>query len=140
MAQPQLKTNYLPKAQPVNRKKIGRNLRVKTHSSQRLDSSTLAAEIQFEEDQRDHFYSLIALIVKSGILLIAITSSLKLGLASHQTINRNIEIVNVLKSESEKLERLQYRFDTLFSIGGEDKLMEEQDQWIAPNSKRIIWR
>ncbi len=106
----------------------------------RVDSSTLAAEIQFKEDQRDHFYSLIALLVKLGLLIIALTSSLKLGFASHQRINRNNEIVMVLKAESQRLLKLQARFDKLFSIGGEDLLMEEQDQWIEPNSKRIIWR
>ena len=106
----------------------------------RVDSSTLAYQIQFQEDQRDHFYSLIALLVKLGLLTIAITSSLKLGLASHQRINRNNEIAIVLKAETDKLLRLQNRFDRLFSIGGKQRLMEEQDQWIEPNSKRIIWR
>ena len=111
-----------------------------TCRTNRVDSSTLASQIQFQEDQRDHFYSLIALLVKLGLLTIALTSSLKLGLASHQIINRNNEIAIALKAETEKLMRLQNRFDRLFSIGGKQRLMDEQDQWIAPNSKRIIWR
>ena len=28
----------------------------------------------------------------------------------------------------------------LFSIGGEKRLISEQDQWIAPNRLRVIWR
>jgi hypothetical protein len=42
--------------------------------------------------------------------------------------------------ETAKLEGLQKRFDRVFSIGGEQRLMGEQDQWIAPNRIRIIWR
>ena len=38
------------------------------------------------------------------------------------------------------LETLQQRFDRLFSIGGEKRLISEQDQWIAPNRLRVIWR
>ena len=30
--------------------------------------------------------------------------------------------------------------DRLFSIGGEKRLISEQDQWIAPNRLRVIWR
>ena len=46
----------------------------------------------------------------------------------------------VVSIESAKLETLQQRFDRLFSIGGEDRLIGEQDQWIAPNRLRVIWR
>ena len=63
---------------------------------------------------------IIALLVKSGLLLIAIASFLKLGLASHQRINRNSEISSVLRKENQKLERLYVRFDNLFSIGGKN--------------------
>ncbi len=96
--------------------------------------------MQLQEEKREFTYSLISLLVKSGILLIAIVSSLKLGIASHQRIQRNNEIVSVLRFENQKLEKLYMRFDSLFSIGGQDRLMEEQDQWIAPKSRRIIWR
>ena len=42
--------------------------------------------------------------------------------------------------EAKRLETLQNRFDRLFSIGGEKRLLSEQDQWIAPNRLRVIWR
>jgi hypothetical protein len=42
--------------------------------------------------------------------------------------------------ETNKLHGLQQRFDRLFTLGGRDRLMDEQDQWIAPNRLRIIWR
>ncbi len=53
---------------------------------------------------------------------------------------RHAEIIAVLDVESNKLLRLQKKFDRLFMIGGERRLMDEQDQWISPNRVRIIWR
>ena len=109
-------------------------------SSQAVDSATRASRFQLEEEQRELTYALISLFIKSGLFVIAIASFLNLGIASHQRINRNNEITSVLKAETEKLTRLHLRFDSLFSIGGKGRLMEEQDQWIAPKSRRIIWR
>ena len=105
-----------------------------------VDAATRASQFQLQEEQRELTYALISLFIKSGLFVIAIASFLNLGIASHQRINRNNEITSVLKAETEKLTRLHLRFDSLFSIGGKDRLMEEQDQWIAPKSRRIIWR
>ena len=124
---------------PKERRRSKRNSST-IDSSERIDASTLASKLQLQEERRELTYSLISLFIKSGILVIALASSLKLGLASHQRINRNNEISSVLKSETEKLESLHLRFDSLFSIGGKDRLLEEQDQLIAPSSRRIIWR
>jgi len=33
----------------------------------------------------------------------------------------------------------QERFDSLFTTGGEQRLIQEQDQWIAPNRMRVVW-
>ena len=105
-----------------------------------VDAATRASEFQLQEEQRELTYALISLFIKSGLFVIAIASFLNLGIASHQRINRNNEITSVLKLETEKLTRLHLRFDSFFSIGGKGRLMEEQDQWIAPKSRRIIWR
>ena len=105
-----------------------------------VDAATRASEFQLQEEHRELTYALISLFIKSGLFVIAIASFLNLGIASHQRINRNNEITSVLKVETEKLTRLHQRFDRLFSIGGKGRLMEEQDQWIAPKSRRIIWR
>jgi len=113
---------------------------LRSNSSERVDASTLASKIQLQEEHRELTYSLIALFIKSGLLLIALASSLKLGFASHQRIHRNNEIATVLKFEAENLARISSRFDRLFAIGGKDRLLEEQDQLIAPKSRRIIWR
>ena len=105
-----------------------------------VDAATRASQFQLQEEHRELTYALISLFIKSGLFVISIASLLNLGIASHQRINRNNEITSVLKLETEKLTRLHLRFDSLFSIGGKGRLMEEQDQWIAPKSRRIIWR
>ena len=105
-----------------------------------VDAATRASEFQLQEENRELTYALISLFIKSGLFVISIASLLNLGIASHQRINRNNEITSVLRAETEKLTRLHLRFDSLFSIGGKGRLMEEQDQWIAPKSRRIIWR
>ena len=109
-------------------------------SDQKVSAATLAGSLQLQEEKRELTCNYIYLFVKTGILVIALASSFKLGLASHQRISRNNEIASILKIESEKLKRLNLRFDSLFSIGGKQRLLEEQDQLIAPRSRRIIWR
>ena len=105
-----------------------------------IDAATIASRLQLQEEKRELTCNYIYLFIKTGILIIALASSLKLALASHQRISRNNEIASILKIESEKLKRLNLRFDSLFSIGGKQRLLEEQDQLIVPKSRRIIWR
>ena len=134
---PQVLINEEVNPSAIRRKSL-RELSQKSIAS--VDAATRASEFQLQEEQRELTYALISLFIKSGLFVIAIASFLNLGIASHQRINRNNEITSVLKLETEKLTRLHLRFDSLFSIGGKGRLMEEQDQWIAPKSRRIIWR
>ena len=134
---PQVLINEEVNPSAIGRKSL-RELSQKSIAS--VDAATRASEFQLQEEQRELTYALISLFIKSGLFVIAIASFLNLGIASHQRINRNNEITSVLKVETEKLTRLHLRFDSLFSIGGKGRLMEEQDQWIAPKSRRIIWR
>ena len=78
--------------------------------------------------------------MKVGLFALAVSSLLKLGVASHHRIQRHAEISSVLEIESLRLRSLQNRFDRIFTIGGDRRLIDEQDQWIAPNRVRIIWR
>ncbi|MBW3041566.1 hypothetical protein [Prochlorococcus marinus] len=107
---------------------------------EKIDAFTQVAEFQKEEVRRELFYSYLALILKSGLLIVFSTSLVNLGLASHQRVNRNIELSYLLEKESKKLHRLRRRFDEMFVIGGEKSFFKEQDQWITPNSVRVIWR
>ena len=107
---------------------------------QRVDAATLASTFQLQEQQREIIYSLIALAMKLGLLLIGGASLVKLGISSHHRAGRYSEVSSVWAVESSKLAMLQERFDNLFTIGGERRLMDEHDQWIAPNRVRVIWR
>ena len=121
-----------------------RSRRHKTKSpksiNKKTDTATLASVIQLQEEKRSLIYSYIALVMKSGFFLIAISSLFNLGIAAHHRIRRNSELSTLLNLESKKLKDLHVRFDKLFTIGGSERLMDEQDQWIAPNSIRVIWR
>ena len=118
-------------------KKISkRNLSV----NQKIDAFTQVSQFQKEEVRRELVYSYGALILKFGLLVVFSTSLVNLGFASHQRVNRNIELSNLLEKESNKLQRLRRRFDEMFTNGGEQSFFKEQDQWIAPNSVRVIWR
>ncbi len=106
----------------------------------RLDAATVASTLQLQEQQRDLIYSFIALAMKLGFLLIGTASLVKLGIASHQRVGRYAELSNVLEGETARLLRLQERFDKLFTVGGDRRLMDEQDHWIAPDRIRVVWR
>ena len=115
---------------------------IKNHPSvnKKIDAFTQVAEFQKEEARRELWYSYVGLILKSGLLVVFATSLVNLGLASHQRVNRNLELSYLLEKESKKLQRLRLRFDGMFANGGEKSFFKEQDQWIAPNSVRVIWR
>ena len=114
----------------------------KNHSSEnkKIDAFTQVSEFQKEEERRELFYSYGTLIFKFGLLVVFSSSLVNLGLASHQLVNRNYEMSYLLEKESEKLQRIRRRFDEMFANGGEQSFLKEQDQWIAPNSVRVIWR
>ena len=118
-------------------KKISKKL---AFQNKKIDAFTQVSKFQKEEIRRELFYSYVALILKFGLLVVFATSLVNLGLASHQRLNRNVELSNLLEKESKKLHKLRLRFDEMFTNGGEQRFLKEQDQWIAPNSVRVIWR
>ena len=126
--------------EPLRRKR-SRKISNKTSSlNKKIDAFTKVSEFQKEEVRRELLYSYGALILKLGLLVVFSTSLVNLGLASHQRVNRNLELSYLLDKESKKFQRLRQRFDEMFVIGGEQSFFKEQDQWIAPNSVRVIWR
>ena len=108
--------------------------------SVQLDAATKAAQIQLQTEQREKFCSGLALGVKFGLVLLGAVSLVKLSFAYQERLDRHGELAAVVDVESDKLRYLQQRFDRLFTLGGERRLMKEQDQWIAPNRSRVIWR
>ena len=118
----------------------------KTKSSRLKDQTSAeaaanrAATIQRQLDRQELHCSLIALAAKGALIMVGCVSVARLSVAYQERLDRHGEIAAVVNLESKKLETLQLRFDRLFSIGGEKRLLSEQDQWIAPNRLRVIWR
>ena len=126
--------------EPFRRKRSKKTSKYIPSINKKIDAFTQVSEFQQEEVRRELFYSYVALTLKFGLLLVFTTSLVNLGLASHQRVNRNLELSYLLENESKKLDRLRIRFDEMFTIGGEQRFFKEQDQWIAPNSVRVIWQ
>ena len=134
MGQPQ------PIEEPFRRKRSKKIRKNHPSVNKQIDAFTQVSEFQKEEVSRELFYSYGALILKFGLLVVFSSSLVNLGLASHQRVNRNLELSFLLEKESKKLHNLRRRFDEMFSNGGEQIFFKEQEQWIAPNSVRVIWR
>lgn len=82
----------------------------------------------------------IGLTLKVGLGLVAVVSLVRLGGAYRERLDRYGEITAVLDIQQAKLNKAQQRFDNLFTTGGEQRLIQEQDQWIAPNRLRVVWK
>ncbi len=126
--------------EPFRRKRSTKINKSNAYVNKKIDAFTQVSEFQKAEVRRELFYSYVALILKCGLLVVFTTSLVNLGLASHQSVNRNLELSYLLENESKKLHKLRLRFDEMFTNGGEQSFFKEQDQWIAPNSVRVIWR
>ena len=138
--------SYLILGQPqrieesFRRKRSKKFIRSNPSLNKKVDAFTQVAEFQKEEISRELLYSYVGLVLKFGLLIVFATSLVNLGLASHQRVNRNLELSYLLEKESKKLHKLRLRFDEMFTNGGEQSFLKEQDQWITPNSVRVIWR
>ena len=126
--------------EPLRRKRSKSIGKKNPPSKQKIDAFTRVSEVQKEEVRRELLYSRAGLILKFGLFIVFATSLVNLGLASHQRVNRNLELSYLLEKESKKLQKLRFRFDEMFTTGGEQIFFKEQDQWITPNSVRVIWR
>ncbi len=84
--------------------------------------------------------SVIGLSLKLGLGLVAVVSLVRLAGAYQTRLERHGEISAVLNIQQAKLLKAQHRFDKLFAAGGEQQLIQEQDQWIAPNRLRVVWQ
>ena len=141
-----LEDSYLILGQPqrleekFRRKRLRKISRSLTSGNKKIDAFTQVSEFQKEEVMRELRYGYVALTLKFGLLFLFGSSLVSLGLASHQRVNRNLELSYLLEKESKKFHRLRLRFDEMFTNGGEQSFFKEQDQWIAPNSVRVIWR
>ena len=107
---------------------------------QSLAAADRAALIQQRLDRQELQCSLVALAAKVGLILLGCVSITRLSVAYQERLERHSEIAAVVAVETAKLESLQTGFDHLFTLGGEQRLLRNQDQWIAPNRVRVVWR
>lgn len=96
--------------------------------------------LSIRQDRQDMLCSVIGLMVKVGLIAVAGVSLMRLAGAYQQRMERQGEITAVLELETAKLAKARERFDTLFRIEGEQRLIREQSQWIAPNRLRVVWQ
>ena len=126
--------------EPFRRKRSKKIIKRNSSVNKKIDAFTQVSEFQKGENRRELLYSYMGLILKFGLLIVFATSLVNLGFASHQRVSRNLELSYLLEQESKKLQKLRLRFDEMFINGGEQSFFKEQDQWITPNSVRVIWR
>jgi hypothetical protein len=92
------------------------------------------------QERRELVCSLIGLTVKLGLVAVTGVSLVRIAGAYQHRMDSNGEIVAVLELEKARLSRARQRFDALFMVEGEQRLIREQSQWIAPNRLRVIWQ
>ena len=90
--------------------------------------------------KQENFVSLVFLIIKICVSLLAIISLIKLGYSSKVRLTRLREIQDSFSYEKARFNVLTNRFDDLFSSEGEQRFMKDQDQIISRDIIRVIWR
>ena len=101
---------------------------------------TDGALLSIRQERPELLCSVIGLMVKLGLIAVAGVSLMRLAGAYQQRMERQGEITAVLELETAKMAKARERFDTLFRIEGEQRLIREQSQWIAPNRLRVVWQ
>lgn len=96
--------------------------------------------ISLSSERRELLCSVIGLAVKVGLVAVAGVSLFRLAGAYQQRMERQGEISAVLELQSARLNKARSRFDQLFITEGEQRLIREQSQWIAPNRMRVVWQ
>jgi hypothetical protein len=106
-------------------------------------SGGIAADAQIlnlSSERRELLCSMLGLGLKLGLVAVAGISLVRLATAYQQRMERQGEINAVLELQSGRLAKARERFDNLFMVEGEQRLIREQSQWIAPNRLRVVWQ
>lgn len=96
--------------------------------------------LSLTNERQELLCSVIGLMVKLGLVAVASVSLLRLAGAYQQRMERQGEISAVLELELAQMAKARQRFDQLFHVEGEQRLIREQSQWIAPNRLRVVWQ
>lgn len=105
-----------------------------------ITGSEAAALQALSSERQELLCSVIGLALKVGLVLVAGVSLVRLGTAYQERMERQGELSAVLGLERAKLSKARERFDHLFMVEGEQRLIREQNQWIAPNRLRVVWQ
>ena len=108
--------------------------------SQIISGGETAALQALSSERQELLCSLIGLSLKVGLVLVAGVSLVRLASAYQERMERQGELSAVLDLERAKLSKARERFDHLFMVEGEQRLIREQNQWIAPNRLRVVWQ
>ena len=96
--------------------------------------------LSLTNERQELLCSVIGLLVKLGLVTVAAVSLIRLAGAYQQRMERQGEIGAVLELEMAQMAKARQRFDQLFNVDGEQRLIREQSQWIAPNRLRVVWQ
>jgi len=91
-------------------------------------------------DRRELLCSVISLTVKIGLVTLIGVTLLRQAGVFQQRMQRQEELAAVLELQTSRLQKLRQRFDQLFMPAGEQQLIREQSQWIAPQRLRVVWQ
>ncbi|MFM1811772.1 MAG: hypothetical protein RLZZ336_710 [Cyanobacteriota bacterium] len=95
--------------------------------------------LSVSSERQELLCSLIGLLIKVSLVGVVAVSLVRLATAYQERMERQGELSAVLDLESGKLAKARERFDQLFVVEGEQRLIREQNQWIAPNRLRVVW-
>ena len=109
-------------------------------SSQIFTGGEVAALQALSSERQELICSVIGLALKVGLVVVAGVSLVRLASAYQERMERQGELAAVLDLERAKLSKARERFDHLFMVEGEQRLIREQNQWIAPNRLRVVWQ
>lgn len=96
--------------------------------------------ITVSPERQELICSVVGLLVKCAMVAVAGVSLYQLAGAYRERMDRHGEIAAVIELENAKLAKARERFDQLFGKEGENRLIREQSQWIAPNRLRVVWQ
>ena len=102
-------------------------------------SSADGSLVSVSSERQELLCSLIGLLVKVSLVGVVSISLVRLATAYQERMERQGELSAVLGIEEAKLSKARERFDRLFAVEGEQRLLREQNQWIAPNRLRVVW-
>jgi hypothetical protein len=96
--------------------------------------------VDLSPERREMMCSVIGLVVKFSLVAVSGVSLYRLAGAYQERMERHGEIAAVIELETAKLAKARARLDRLFGMEGEQRLIREQSQWIAPDRMRVVWR